>query len=202
MTGIKNNRLFSLLRRFRSETRGIAAIEFAIAVPVLLGIYILALEFAEAIEVNKKLGRVAIQVGDLVAQQPKVTPGELDAIMSISGATLEPYRRSAPTITVTAIEVTNDSTPKAVVLWSRRYTDGVAERAEKPGAITEIPQALKTPGTFLVRSEASLGYQPIIAWSPAAKQGLHLAALDELDMLGERYYQQPRVSSIIPCGDC
>ena len=101
-----------------------AALEFALIVPLLLSLYFVTMEVAQAIETNKKVGRVGAMVADLVTQMPEINKSELEGIMRIGEATLQPYNRSQVNLTITAIEVTDEATPKIQVVWSRKLIDG------------------------------------------------------------------------------
>jgi Flp pilus assembly protein TadG len=115
-------RLRTALSRFAGEQRGVAAIEFAFIAPVLV-----TMEVSQAIEVNKKIGRVGSMVADLVTQQQQETnTTELDAILRIGESILQPYNRSTSTITITAIQITDEEAPKVLVAWSRKLQNGAA----------------------------------------------------------------------------
>ena len=86
----------SIIAGLFSDRRGVAAVEFALIVPLLLSMYFVTMEVAQAIEANKKVGRVGNMVADLVTQQQKISKSELEAIMTIGEATLQPYNRSKP----------------------------------------------------------------------------------------------------------
>ncbi|WP_309083475.1 pilus assembly protein [Chelativorans sp.] len=195
-------RIAQQLRAFAAERRGVAALEFALVVPLMLGLYFLTMEFSQALETNSKVSRVASQVADLVAQQPAMTVGELRGIMELSEAALQPYRRSGLAITVTAIQVTFAAPLEGRVVWSQVFADGQIRDAEQPGRRTEVPESLLVPGIFLIRAEARLHYLPLIVWAAGAKDALGLtAAFDQISM-GERYYLRPRQTPTIPCSDC
>ena len=193
-------------RQFARDRRGVAALEFALIVPLLLCLYFVTMEVAQAIETNKKVGRVGSLVADLVAQMPDIPKSELEGIMRIGEATLQPYNRSAVNITVTAIEVTDDATPKVQVVWSRKLIDGVFSAGPaKEAPITDLPPALKIKGSFLIRAESSLSYQPVLTWAAASattKSQLGLAAIFASIPMKETYYLRPRRSNTIPCADC
>jgi hypothetical protein len=100
-------------RQFARDRRGVAALEFALIVPLLLCLYFVTMEVAQAIETNKKVGRVGSMVADLVAQMQEIPVSELEGIMRIGEATMQPYNRSKVDITVTAIEVTDEASQGA-----------------------------------------------------------------------------------------
>ncbi len=190
------------LRRLIVDRRGVAALEFALIAPLLLSMYFLTMEVGQGIEANKKVGRAASMVADLVTQQQTTTKTELNAILNIGSALLQPYNRSKPTIIITAIEVTDETTPKVKVAWSRKMVNGAYSVDQAAGTITTIPDTLKIKGSFLVRVESSLQYYPVITWAAGDKGTLGLtAAFDKLEMK-ETYYLRPRMTQSISCSDC
>jgi len=190
------------LTSFLRDKRGAAALEFALIVPLLLALYFLTLEFSQAIDANRRVGRLASQVADLVTQQRELTKDELRSLMTIGKAALVPYRRSEPVITVTAIQITDEPNPRPIVVWSRALLDDALVYAERPGDITEVPESLLVRGAFLIRAEANLDYRPVILWRASAKEALGLeAAFDSISM-SKRYYLRPRQTPSIPCGNC
>jgi len=190
------------LRRLFADRGGVAAIEFAFIAPLLLTMYFVTMEIAPAIDANKKVGRSASMVADLVTQQASITRSEVEAIMAIGEATLNPYSRSKLKVVVTAINITDEASPKVLVAWSRKMVDGAFSQDVAKDTVTTVPAALKVKGSFLLRVEASLDYRPIITWTASAKEttGL-LAAFDNIQMK-ETYYLRPRMSNSIVCTTC
>lgn len=195
-------RLGQRVLRFLRDGRGVAAIEFAFVAPILLALYFVTLEVAQGIETNKKVGRVASMVADLVTQQPTIEKSEVEAIMRIGESTLQPYNRTIPKIVVTAIQITDETTPKVLVAWSRKMENGSFSPDEPAGTATTVPEKLKIKGTFLMRVECYLDYRPVITWTADEKETLGLmAAFDNINMR-ETYYLRPRMSQTVPCPDC
>ena len=196
------NRAANLLRRAGADRRGVAAIEFAFIAPLLLTMYFVTMEIAPAIDANKKVGRAASMIADLVTQQQSITKTEVDAIMSIGEATLNPYNRTQLKAVITAIKITDEETPKVMVAWSRKMVNGAFSQDAIKDSITTVPETLRIKGSFLVRVETSLDYRPIITWTASEKQttGL-LAAFDNINMR-ETYYLRPRMSATIDCSTC
>jgi Flp pilus assembly protein TadG len=194
--------LWARAMRFCIDRRGVAAIEFAFIVPVLLVMYFVTMEASQAIETSKKVSRIGSMVADLVTQQNTITKADLDAIMKIGTSTLQPYNRSTPKIIITAIQVTTDPTPKVQVVWSRKLDNGASSADAAKNSITTVPTALKIAGTFLVRVESDLAYQPIITWSADSQARLGLTSAFSHISMGETYYLRPRRSTTVPCSDC
>lgn len=190
------------LAEFLTSKRGVAAIEFAFIAPILLCLYFVTMEVAQAVEANKKVGRIASMIADLVTQQQTVTRNDVDAIMKIGTSIIQPYDRSVPSIFVTAIEVTDEDSPKVQVVWSRKMVNGSTSQGEAAGSATTVPDKLKIRGSFLIRVESELEYKPMITYTADQKAALGLSAAFDNISMAERYHLRPRMTSTIPCSDC
>lgn len=188
--------------RLCKDRRGVAAIEFAFIAPLLLAMYFVTMEVSQGIETSKKVSRIGSMVADLVTQQPTVSPTILKSIMMIGEATIQPYNRSKPKIFITAIAISTDATPQATVEWSRRLIEGVDSAGAAPKSITTVPDALRIPGTHLIRVESILDYQPVIAWAADSKPALGLTSAFSNIGMNETYYLRPRMSTTVECKLC
>ncbi|MFN3766293.1 MAG: TadE/TadG family type IV pilus assembly protein [Aliihoeflea sp.] len=190
-------------KRLRADTRGAAAIEFAFIAPILLVLYFMTMEVSQAIETNKKVGRIASMVGDLVAQQREVPRVDVDQILDIGAAIIQPYSRSRPTIIIEHIGIEGDeANPRAVVEWSRQIEGNHKSQAVPKNTETVVPEQLRVAGTHLVRVTTELGYKPVIAWTAEQKAALGLASAFSTLNMSEQYYLRPRMSADVRCGDC
>jgi len=192
-------------RRFCRDRRGVAAIEFAFIVPVLLMMYFITMEASQAIETSKKVSRIGSMVADLVTQQQTVMKANLEAIMKIGTTTLLPYNRSDPTIIITAIQMTDEAAPTARVVWSRKLVGNTYSADAKPGDTTTVPSTLNIRNTFLIRVESKLTpYTPVIMWDKDNKDQKAVGLLSTFSNINmsETYYLRPRRSTTIPCSDC
>jgi Flp pilus assembly protein TadG len=186
---------------FLADRRGVAAIEFAFMVPVLLVMYLLSMEAYQAIETSKKVARVGSMVADLVTQQQSVSTADLAAIMKIGESTMQPYNRSMPKVVITAIQMDSDEeAPQAQIVWSYQMENGIY--GPSPGASNSIPSALKTPNAFLIRVQSTLDYKPIMTWSGDSEQKPGFLDVFGSLAMGQTYYLRPRMSLTIPCTDC
>jgi len=190
------------VERFGRDRRGVAAIEFAFIVPVLLVMYFITMEASQAIETSKKVSRIGSMVADLVTQQQTVVKADLEAMMKIGTSTLQPYNRSSPTIIITGIQITDETSPRVLVAWSRKLVGTTYSADAAANTITTVPATLRIRNTFLVRVESDLGYKPMITWSASNAQTLGLTSVFNNISMSETYYLRPRRSPTIPCSDC
>ncbi|MBS9719244.1 pilus assembly protein [Tianweitania sp. BSSL-BM11] len=187
---------------FARDRRGVAALEFAFVVPILLCIYFMTMELSQGIETNKKLGRAGNLVGDLVTQQAELTSSEIDGILMIGEALLQPYNRSSPEITVTAINIQRSTTTNQLtgkVAWQRRMADGAFNSSSETEV--DVPDFLRTEGAFIIRVDAALDYKPVLL-NAAEGRALGVGAAFDGIAMDETYFMRPRRSTTITCSGC
>ena len=189
----------SALSRFGVDERGAAAIEFAFIAPLLITMYLGTMEISQGIEANKKVGRSASIIGDIIAQsQTTISVVDVQDILKIGSAIMQPYTRTLPTITITAINI--DAAQAATVAWSHRIngTTFVTSPLVVNSPIT-VPANLNIASTFLIKVQTSLEYLPLTSWSiQKNRAGNTYAAID----MNETYYLRPRVSTTVACPGC
>lgn len=185
----------SRIGRFAKDIKGVAAIEFAFVVPILLVCYLGVVEVGRGVNANKKVGRVAAMVGDLIAQEKDtVTTTTIDDIIKVGSLIREPFTNTDLKVTVTGLQITSSGTPKAQVLWSRKLENGNFSQAYTPGEEQSLPASLLIPGSFLIRVTSTMQYQPAVVWVLSSRGGV-------INMK-ETYYNRPRVASVISCTNC
>jgi Flp pilus assembly protein TadG len=187
------------IARFCAEKNGAAAVEFAFIAPLLITMYLGTMEISQGIEINKKVGRSASLIGDIVAQDDNLTMDDLRGIMKIGAAVLQPYERDAPTIKITGIRI--DADADATVAWSQQGVGEVYSSGDLAGSDITVPVNLKIENTFLIKVEASLEYLPITSWTIQKNKSGPDGAYASVPMK-EVYYLRPRVENEVVCTDC
>src|SRR5688572_17391883 len=70
-----------LLRRALNENSGIAAVEFALLVPILITLFFGAVEVTRFILVSQKVEKLAHTVADVTAQSKTLSTAQLDQLL-------------------------------------------------------------------------------------------------------------------------
>src|ERR1700710_113035 len=78
------------------DRRGIAAIEFAMIVPIMLVMFFGVVEFSSGVAVDRKVTLMARTLSDLTSQSTKVTDTDLTNFFAASKGIMTPYS-STPT---------------------------------------------------------------------------------------------------------
>jgi Flp pilus assembly protein TadG len=128
-------------RRFIASTRGVAAIEFAVVMPVLLVTLLATFDAGSAIAIYMKVRAATYTLAAITNQYSVSAPIQATDIQSITGATtavLSPYPSAPAGVTITQVKQTNAN--QAVVSWSYSL-NGTAYAA---GTTWTLPSKLTT----------------------------------------------------------
>jgi Flp pilus assembly protein TadG len=161
------------------DRSGIAAIEFAVIVPVMLVMFFSTFEISSAVAVDRKLSLVVRTLSDLTSQSlPSPTPQspsatvadiDLQSTFTASISILAPY---SPTPTkATLSEIYIDSNQVAKIQWSKAATiaSGATQAtlvasSHNVGDIVVVPIALQVKKTYVILSEVSYLYTPAVGY--------------------------------------
>ena len=166
-----------LIGRFARDRRANAAVEFAFVVPLMLTLFFGTVEFSSGVAANRKVTLVARNMSDLVSQSSSVTDTDLSNFTTTGRAIMTPYDSSLLNSTVSELYI-DPTTLTAKVKWSK----GSAPRGTD--TTVSIPNALKIGGTYLIYSEVSYKYVPVVGYV-MAKAGI---------MLSDYTFTRPRQS--------
>jgi Flp pilus assembly protein TadG len=175
----------SCLRRWKSDKQGMAAIEFAMIVPIMLALFIGSIEFSQAITVDRRITQIASSTADLVAREKTITDAQLTSITDIAKVLMQPYSTTPLRITLTSVgaNIGNASTTK--VCWSHNFQGGAATYTK--GSTYTLPTGIVDAGGSVVIAEVSYDYTPLI----------FAYYMPGVTTLKDKFYLKPRVSAQI-----
>jgi Flp pilus assembly protein TadG len=162
------------------DRRGLAAIEFAMILPIMLMMFFGVVELSSGVAVDRKVTLMARTLSDLTSQSTSVSDSDLTNFFNASGAIMTPYDSAPVKATITQLYV-DPTTHKARVQWSK----GSSPRATK--TIVTIPGDIAVDGTYLIFSEVSYLYTPAVGYL-MAKAGITLSDVA---------YTRPRQSACV-----
>jgi Flp pilus assembly protein TadG len=142
------------LRGFRRETRGIAAIEFAVFLPLFLVLYLGTFEVGQGIAIKLNNALAARTVADLASQYTEIYNADMTNILGASTTVMAPYPTQPFSVTVS--EVTVDAKGNATITWS----DSLNGTARAVGQPVTLPAGMNTPGASLIWGETQYVYTP------------------------------------------
>ncbi|MEO0542256.1 MAG: TadE/TadG family type IV pilus assembly protein [Pseudomonadota bacterium] len=191
--------LFLKWQDFKKNRQGVAAVEFALVVPILLTLYIGSLELSMGLTVNKRIARVASTVADLVTQQEDVDKVKLHGIMGVAESVMYPYTTTKPEITIVAVDVDEDHDEWGKVVWSRGMDNGGNFTTGRVvGSDIRVPERLRFDDSFLIYVTAGIKYKPVVARFTGKDSSGNPTGVD----IEEQYWLNPRLPIEIPCSNC
>ena len=106
------------LARWELGTAGNIAVEFALALPVLMLLMLGSAEMARFVILHQKIDRVAVTMSDLVARAETISESELDDIFEAAEQVAEPF--DLPNLGIVIVSaVTNEHGTGPTVAWQR-----------------------------------------------------------------------------------
>ncbi len=168
------------IARFARNERGVAAIEFAMILPLMLTLYLGGIEVSQGVSIDRKVTLTARTVADLVSRVSSINNAGTTAVLEASAAVLAPYPVDKAKVTVSLIKI--DANSKVTVEWSE--TKNGTKRTSVPAGI--IPAALIVPNTSLVWGEVSYDYKPSVGY-----------VLTGTLNLADQIFMRPRLSDTI-----
>jgi Flp pilus assembly protein TadG len=178
---------------FWKDRSGVAAIEFAMIVPIMLVALFATIEFSSAVAIDRKISLVARALVNLTSQGAQATAADLAIYNAAANKIMLPYVQPiypTPNMTITELYI-DPSSGNARVQWSQ----GSAPRSI--GSIVAIPVSLiaRNPNTnailpsqYLIFSEVNVLYTPLqIGWGTGLMSGAGVP-------LSDVAYTRPRQS--------
>jgi Flp pilus assembly protein TadG len=138
------------------DCRGLAAIEFAMILPLMLVLFFGTVEFSSGIAVDRKVTIMARTLSDLTSQNVSVTTTQLNNIFNASTGIMTPY--STTPVNARIVELYIDSNLVVHSIWS------APSGASPPSGTITVPTALKIADSYLIYSEVSYTYTPAVGF--------------------------------------
>ena len=153
----QKKRLFGLRKtRLASDQSGIAAVEFALILPLMLLLYFGGVEIMQAVMVNRLVDLAATTVTNLTAQYTTISASlQMPDILKASTQVMAPYPTTTVKVVVTCITI--DGQGNATVGWSQASTNATALTL---GQAVTVPASLKVASTSLILGTVSYAYSP------------------------------------------
>ncbi len=138
------------------DTRGVSGLEFALILPVMIIMYIGAVEFSHALTVDRRVTAVASAASDLVAQTEEVSSAEIDDVFTAATSIMTPYSVGPISIVLTSVEANEDN--DTTVGWSCAHNGA----PHSTGSAYTLPDGLTQAFSSVIVAEVSYAYQPPI----------------------------------------
>jgi Flp pilus assembly protein TadG len=182
-----------LYRRFIASTRGVAAIEFAMILPVLVLMLLATFDGGRAIVVYMKVRSATYVLATVTNQYSTAVPiqsANMTGIMNATTAVLAPYSSTPLAAVISELKITAAKATTATVRWSATQNGTALAAGSTVNLPTGIASATNTCGTYpcyLILAQVSYAYTPLFGYF--AKGGITLS---------DTVYATPRSSNCVP----
>ena len=168
------------VRGIRYNEDGVSAVEFALIAPVLILIYLGAVELSFLMRVDRRVTSTSASLGDLTARLATVTDTDMTEMFAAAEVMMQPYSANDSRMRITSIVDAGDGTPK--VVWS----DAHNMSAYAPGDVVTVPAGIiPSPGSIIL-SEVEYDYTSTFG-----------GMIDMSKTIHDQFYLRPRrVTSI------
>jgi Flp pilus assembly protein TadG len=189
-------RLTKAFEGIRRDTQGVAAVEFAWIVPIMIVLLFGLIEITSGVATNRKVSMATRTLSDLVSQGASTNNTDMLAVFIVGGYVMQPYDSAPMTATVSQIMIGADK--KATITWSKSATysgtgqtvaASLTNSSYTVGQTITVPDALATAPsypTYLIKSEVKYTYTPMLLY--VIKNNVFLA---------DDTYTRPRQSSCV-----
>ena len=171
------------LRHLVGDERGVSAVEFAMLLPLMLTLYLGAVEVSQGIGADRKVTLTARTICDLVSQVSSINNADMTSALSASSAVMAPFPTGNLKVTVSSIKI--DGAGKATIDWS----DSFNGTARAKGSTVTLPAALNVVNTSLIWSEVQYTYKPVVGYVVTGTLTLK-----------DQIYMRPRLSDSVTRG--
>jgi len=189
-------------RRFAGARDGMAIVEFALLVPVLLLLYLGTVELTNVLRQARKIDILSRTIGDSLSQRTRPTTAEIEDIFRAAAIVRAPYGTDGIGITVSAVGVVGGTGPGPLRVCSSAAASGSPVRA--PGAAAPVGEAEATQpvGTRLILVEITGSYRPVSGPGPFrdAVSGLELTRRTLWPVRYGRRYASQSPEIVLPGG--
>jgi Flp pilus assembly protein TadG len=190
-------------RPFRKAQDGMAAVEFALLLPVMITLFFGMCETSLALLCRADVSIMASTASDLIAQESTTQTSDLSNVYAAAGTVLFPYYNpgttgsQAPTIRITSVnyDTTTNSTTEGKIGWTctQSGSGSLNPATRSPGQTVNLPQAIMTSNSSVIMAEVAYSYA-----SPTSK-----IITGPINMTNIWYTKPRRVLQIpAPTGGC
>lgn len=175
-----NSRSLFRLRAFARDCRGVSALEFALIAPVMILLYLGAVDLSLALSVDRKVTSAASALADLVAQDDVITDDEMTDILNASAVIVAPFDPAPLQVRVSSVMM--DSDGDVEVQWS----DARGRTPYAEGDTVTMPSGVLQPNRSIILVEVAYRHDTLFS-----ELGVGRFNIDE------SFYLRPRRSLVV-----
>ncbi len=174
------------VNRLAGDSRGVAAVEFALLLPILMLLYFGSVELTQGMMTQQRANHAAATVGDLVSQSSTVTSADVTDIFGVGSTVMYPYPTTSLKLRVSSLS--DDDRGQVTVVWSQ--ASGMTPLA-KGSTVSGLAANVVLPGETVIMSESQYTYTSVFG-----------QLMPTPVVFNDKAFLHPRLSTAVTCGDC
>src|SRR5882757_10401303 len=95
--------LHQRLLHFVQDRRGVSAVEFAMLLPLMVTLYLGAVEISQGVAIDRKVTLTTRTVADLASQVSSINNADMTNLLNATAAVVTPYDTSRLRVVVSAV---------------------------------------------------------------------------------------------------
>ena len=147
--------MITLIRRFHAATSGLAALEFALVIPMMLAFFVGAIEVSNGMVADRRVTLATSTLADLAAQDICIDNTERTNILAAGKAVMSPVNTGDMGMRVTSVVA--DAAGATKVAWSEASTGRLSPYAKD--TLITLPAGMVAPNSSVIFAEVELGYR-------------------------------------------
>jgi Flp pilus assembly protein TadG len=159
--GVRLAKAAQVTKRFGTDVRGIAAVEFAFIAPILLVMLVGAVEITRAVSIDRRLSVVTNMIADLVARETKLTGDDVEAIYDIAEQVMAPFDASDLKLSIIPVMSAADNASNTLV-----YPSTANRPSYNGGDLPAKCQAYALTAGILQKNESVIVVESSYAFKP------------------------------------
>lgn len=138
-------------------TSGVGAVEFAIAAPFLILLYIGGFQLMDAISAYRKVTLTTRALADLTTRQESITDAKAEEFMNASRQVMAPYSTANINMRLTQIYIRKNGKPK--LDWTR-----TTDAKKLKNTDLKIPSTMIVADSYIIQSTVVYHYTPVVGF--------------------------------------
>jgi Flp pilus assembly protein TadG len=119
---------FRFITQFWRDTKGLAFVESALLLPIMIALLFGMFDIGQAIIINQKVTAASHMAGDLITRKTVINDADLDDAVGVALLVIDPYDRSLLGVDIVGITFDEDDDPEET--W--RHTVNMDENVNLP----------------------------------------------------------------------
>jgi Flp pilus assembly protein TadG len=151
-------RLNRIYRRFTAATQGVAAIEFAMILPVLVLMFLGTFDGGRAIAAYMKMRAATYALASITNQYATIQATDMTSILGATSVVMAPYSSGTPAVKISQVQISNKGV--STIEWSAAQ----GATARTAGSSITPPSAMVVNSSYLIFAEVSYTYTPLFGY--------------------------------------